>query len=201
MARSTKYDRDTALEQAVMLFWGRGYHATSLKQLERALNMRPGSLYAAFGNKQGLFLEALDLYTRRVVEQLQGHLERAPSPLTALQAFIRDFTLGETGTGDEPAQACMLVKTLLEVTDEEELLAERVSELLTEIEEMFEDLLERARREGEIRPDVDPARLARLVQVQLIGLRSFLARRSPRARLEPLVDDICALLDDYRPHH
>ena len=48
MARAAPYDRDATLDAAMSLFWERGYHATSLKDLEAALSMKPGSIYAAF---------------------------------------------------------------------------------------------------------------------------------------------------------
>ena len=62
MGRTATYDRDAVLKAAMELFWARGYHTTSLKDLERALDMRPGSIYAAFGSKEALFRAALDRY-------------------------------------------------------------------------------------------------------------------------------------------
>ena len=57
MARRAGYDRDEVLARAQALFWRKGYHTTSLKDLEAALNMRPGSIYAAFGSKEALFAD------------------------------------------------------------------------------------------------------------------------------------------------
>lgn len=201
MPRAAKYDRKTALDKAVALFWARGYHGTSLKQLELALDMRPGSLYAAFGSKQSLFLEALDVYASDLLEQLDEQLKAAESPMTALQAFLRQMVMGDSPDSEPPARACMIVKTLLEVTHEDEPLGERVNELLTDIEEIFEDLLRRAQREGELRADVDCERLARLLQVQIMGLRTFAQRHVADQALEPLLEDVNALLDGYRVRH
>lgn len=201
MPRAAKYDRKTALDKAVSLFWARGYHGTSLKQLERALDMRPGSLYAAFGNKQSLFLEALDVYAGDLVHQLDEQLKAAPSPMNALQSFLRQMVLGDSTSSEPPARACMIVKTLLEVTDEDEPLGQRVNELLADIEEIFEDLLKRAQREGELRGDVDCVRLARLIQVQVMGLRTFAQRNVNIHDLEPLLEDVNTLLDGYRVRH
>lgn len=201
MPRAAKYDRKIALDKAVTLFWARGYHATSLKQLEQALDMRPGSLYAAFGSKQSLFMEALDVYTVQMVNLLEAHLDSAESPLLALQSFLRDLVLGDAPDNEVPARACMIVKTLMEVTEEEEPLGIKVNELLADMEEIFEDLLNRSRREGELRSDVDCVRLARLVQVQVMGLRSYAQRQVTAKELEPLLVDINGLLDNYRVRH
>ncbi|MGV8985829.1 MAG: TetR/AcrR family transcriptional regulator [Cypionkella sp.] len=60
MTRAAPYDRDTALNAAVSLFWNKGFHATSLKDLETTLHMNPGSIYAAFSSKENLYLLALE---------------------------------------------------------------------------------------------------------------------------------------------
>ena len=65
MPRKAAFDRHAALERAMTLFWTRGYAGTSLKDVEAALDMRPGSIYAAFGSKENLFRSALTLYGER----------------------------------------------------------------------------------------------------------------------------------------
>ena len=74
MARTPQFDRDIALNNAMLLFWKQGYHATSMKDIEYALDMRPGSIYAAFGNKESLFNEALRTYGEQLIEQYTGFL-------------------------------------------------------------------------------------------------------------------------------
>ena len=80
MARPAIHDRDEALARALRLFWAQGFHATSLKDIEKALDMRPGSIYAAFGSKEGLYRAALARYaadaraTGRVFKALEPTL-------------------------------------------------------------------------------------------------------------------------------
>ena len=62
MSRPTKFDREQVLQQAMQAFWQRGYAATSVRDLVEATGLLPGSLYATFGGKRGLFLASLDLY-------------------------------------------------------------------------------------------------------------------------------------------
>ena len=60
--RPPKFDRGVALDQALELFWRHGYDATSLEDLTAAMGISPSSLYAAFGDKQRLYQEALAHY-------------------------------------------------------------------------------------------------------------------------------------------
>ncbi|MEZ4242032.1 MAG: helix-turn-helix domain-containing protein, partial [Myxococcota bacterium] len=67
MARPPEFDRAAAVRAARGVFWARGFPGTSMKALEAATGLQPGSLYAAFGSKEGLFREALADYVQAVV--------------------------------------------------------------------------------------------------------------------------------------
>jgi len=118
MPRIAKYDRDKALEDAVRLFWERGYGGASMKQIEKALDMRPGSLYATFGSKDGLFREALAVYTGRMSNSMGRALEESPTIMEGIFTYLRSLTEQITAP-DSPARACLVVKTLLEVTSDQ----------------------------------------------------------------------------------
>ena len=60
--RPLSFDRDVALNQAMLLFWQHGYEATSLNDLTTALGVTPSSIYTVFGDKKGLFLAAVGHY-------------------------------------------------------------------------------------------------------------------------------------------
>jgi AcrR family transcriptional regulator len=197
MSRVAKYDRNTALDRAVRLFWARGYFASSMKHIEQALDMRPGSLYATFGSKSGLFAEALDVYARQSGEDLQQQIEANPSVLDALKAHIQSLACACTATCAPPARACMIIKTLLEVGAQEPELQRKVNALLDAVEQKLSALLELAQQRGELRPEVDCARLARLLQAQIIGLRAFAQRQTPARHVRELAEDMAALLDQY----
>ncbi|WP_439859144.1 TetR/AcrR family transcriptional regulator [Pseudomonas sp. MBLB4136] len=197
MPRTSRYDRQTALDKAVLLFWQRGYFATSMKQIEEALDMRPGSLYATFGSKSGLFGEALDEYSRQMAEELAAHLADQPTLVAGLQSYLRAVARLCLAAEPPPARACMLVKTLLEVNDQEPALQQQVNLILQGVEVRFAELLRLAQQAGELRPEVDCQRLARLLQAQLIGLRAFAQRDVPARHIDELSEDMLAMLEPY----
>jgi len=192
MPRTARQDRSETIERAVQLFWRRGYHATSLKALEQALDMRPGSIYATFGSKEGLFREALASYAERGLTSLRATLDRAPGPLEGLRGYVRALARGCVG-GDSPP-ACLLVKTVLELGEVDAAARREADGFLAAMETEFERALTAARDVGDLPASVDPARRARQLQLQIIGLRSYAQRDVPRTQVSELAEDIIATL-------
>lgn len=203
MPRSPRYQRNEALDKAVRLFWGRGFYATSLKQVEQALDMRPGSLYATFGSKEALFIEALDAYFLQMAAKLKACMQSAPSRLDGLILYIRELASAcvecKVGPTDAmAAPACMMVKTLLETTTEDSAMRTKANELLDRVEAGLTELFKSAHSAGELREEVDCERLARLVQTQIMGLRVFAQRDIEPDKVMRLADDMADLLSAYR---
>lgn len=167
MKRARPYDRDTALDAALDLFWTKGYHATSLKDLEAALNMKPGSIYAAFSSKEALFLSALERYFHQNQSGLRSMAEEAESPLQGLADQLR--SLGRDG-GLE-CRACMLIKTLLDATSSETAIAAQTRLYLDQMKAEFAAVFGLAKSRGELPPDADCDRLARKYQSDIMALK------------------------------
>ena len=72
MPRPCEYDRETVVEQATALFWEQGYGKTSIGDLVDATGLQPGSLYAAFGNKKGLFLAVIEHYNQAFIAKIRA---------------------------------------------------------------------------------------------------------------------------------
>ncbi|QHQ35744.1 TetR/AcrR family transcriptional regulator [Algicella marina] len=190
MSRNRRYDREEALDAAMELFWRRGYHATSLKDLEEALNMRPGSIYAAFESKEALFLAALERYAQSMGEEFARELAAAASPLVLLQDHVRKVAPREGGA-DRP-RACMLVKTLLEATADDESLAVSAGRHLDAVEAQYTRAFSAAAAAGELPKDADTRRLARRLQANMFGLKTFCHRSEDKAAVRDLAEDIAA---------
>jgi len=192
MATPAKFDRSEAIQKATDLFWEKGFHATSMRNLQDAIDMRPGSIYASFGSKEGLFKEALQYYSDSGLAFLESCAAETSSPLKALKAFIK-FNVVDSRKSS-PSNLCMLVKTISELTeDNAELLAES-KRLLAISENAFAALLSKAKNRGEIDASSDPKRLARFLQMQMMGLRAYARASNSDARVNELINDVFAQL-------
>ncbi|MEM8850047.1 MAG: TetR/AcrR family transcriptional regulator [Pseudomonadota bacterium] len=188
MPRPPSYDKDDLIDRARDLFWRQGYQGTSMKDLEQVLDLRPGSIYAAFGSKDGLFSSALDRYAEAGAARL-AELRAQHGPLGALKAHLRALAHDPA-----PARACMLVKTLLESPDGP--VRDAAISNLRSMETVFASLFREAQAAGEIAQHHDPDRLARRHQSDITGLRATLER--PDVAATALVEEMAEGLDALR---
>ena len=169
MARAETYNRDTALDAALALFWRKGYHATSLKDLEAALSMKPGSIYAAFKSKEALFKDSLARYFDQGRAKFEEQLAASPMIIDALAAHLQSFAAQERRA--DPAQACMIVKTILETAEAEPHLADYARDLFDKTRAGFQQAFEAAQARGEIGAEHDAEALAKTYQANVTTLR------------------------------
>ena len=185
-----RYDRATALDAALDLFWRKGFHATSLKDIEAALAMKPGSIYAAFTSKEALFREVLRRYFEAERSRLRALADQGGSPLGALVEHLRR-------TGQGPGRACMLVKTVLELSGGDDRPGEEARAYLDALRVDIRELFRAAAARGELARD-DPDRLARLYQSKLIALKIEAQRGTDTAALKALAEDMAGEIADLR---
>ncbi len=188
MKRAAPYDREAALDAAVTLFWTKGYFATSLKDIEGALNMKPGSIYAAFSSKEALFRAALERYFQTSKTTLKTAFERADSPLKGLANYLR--AIADNETQHPQCHACMLVKTLLGATALEESMADDARNYLDQLMMEIAAAFDRAKAAGELPADADSGRLARRYQSCITAIRIELHRGTNQAELAMLTEDM-----------
>ncbi len=188
MPRKPSYDRDALIAQARDLFWRQGWAGTSLKDLERELNLKPGSFYAAFGSKDALYALTLERYAQDGVARLMA-MAQEMGPLGALKAQPH-VVVDES---EMPSRACMLAKTYAELQAKGHELADKASYHMTEMKDCFATLFRRAQAAGEIGAEHDPDRLAARYQSDILGLRLSAERSDVNAT--EIADDIASDLD------
>ncbi len=189
MSKQARFNRDEVIEKAKNLYWEKGYHATSMRNLQDVVDMRPGSIYAAFGSKDNLFKEALNRYAETSAENLADSMAQETTVLGGLKRFLRNVIICNKGT--TPSGMCMIVKSVAELTqnDSPDLLAQAKGILQT-IEASFTNIFQQAINNGEINTQKSPAELARYFQIQLIGLRTYAQVTNDINAVEKFIDDI-----------
>ena len=105
--RPRTFDPDTALRQALDLFWERGYEGTSLNDLAEAMGIASASIYACFGNKEDLFRQVMRLYSTTSGEPPRRALREQPTARAAVHAMLR--ATADQITGPDTPHYCMLV--------------------------------------------------------------------------------------------
>ena len=185
MARPLEFDRSKAVNKALVLFWRKGYQASSLADLLSAMGIGRSSFYAAFTDKRTLFLECLDLFAARTVDVVQRARAEMP-PVDALQHFFERNFVGVPGSGVAASASqhwgCMLVNTVLEMAGVDDELAERASRHLGEMQRVFQACLRDAGAKA-----ARAEELAAMLMLVNEGIRVSSRRRLPDAQhLQPI---------------
>lgn len=178
--RPRAFDVDKALDRALNVFWRKGYEGASLPDLTKAMGINRPSMYAAFGNKADLFSKALDRY----IEGPAGYLRQSLEEPTARAVVERIFRCAVSMLTDpRHPRGCLAVQGALACGEgadcvREELIARRESGV-TALRRRFE----RARKEGDLPSDADPASLARYIATVLHGMSVEASGGAKRAEL------------------
>ena len=192
MARPIQFDRNDVLDQALQAFWEHGYCATSMAKLVDATKLNPGSIYAAFNSKQGIFFAALDRYGERSAQRVRRELINAESPLEAIRQYFH--SLAATIESDEGRQSCLLVNTVLELARHDDEVRHRINHHFQVIEKNFIDALQRAQERGELPRDRDCHGLAAFLMNNIWGLRVLAGTGPQPGRAKKIVNQVLAAL-------
>lgn len=163
-----QFDEDVVLEKAMRAFWRGGFKGTSMKDLVRETGLNPGSIYAAFKDKEHLFQRCLAKYEVQAEEDLAS-LQRTFSPKNTILALF-DAVFDDTQSGEE-ACGCFLMNSILETGPQEDDVTRTIRKGLETFEGLIRALIEKGQATGEIPSDLDAANTARLIQGLLAGAR------------------------------
>ena len=192
MANKVKFEREQVVRVASHLFWEKGFHATSTRDLQEAINMRPGSIYAAFGSKEGLYSESLKDYTIQMKSQIDGFIANSDSILEGLRAFVESVIIKTKNCSS--SAICMLVKANTEFADKYTALNELSVDLLAKFESYLTTLFACAIENGELSGSVAAATYAQFFQVQFTGLRGYFNRPAVQHLATPMINQMFLLI-------
>ncbi|WP_052422324.1 TetR/AcrR family transcriptional regulator [Nonomuraea candida] len=167
--RPRAFDRDAVVEQATRLFWERGYEATSVGELTEVMGIRPGSLYATFGDKKSLFKEVVAAYGRTPGGAFMGRaLEEETTAYGAFSRMLREAA--EIYADPAHPAGCLVMCAAANVTGQDADIAAYLRDVREKGFEVFVARLEAARKDGELPRDSDPRALAAYFAAVLRGM-------------------------------
>ncbi len=191
MSRPRAFDPDEALDKAMHAFWRKGFGATSMTELTEATGVGRQSLYNTFGDKQGLFLAALERYVAATRAVVRDHLLAGDGGIEAIRAHLLAAIARRT-SGAGP-RCCLAALSALERADDDET-RRGVRAVFAIVEDAFVQALVAGMQRGEITTGKSPRELARFLVMSVNGLGVLAAAGTSRAALEPLVDSIVRAL-------
>ncbi|MGP4104486.1 TetR/AcrR family transcriptional regulator [Nonomuraea sp. KM90] len=194
--RPRAFDKDEALERALLLFWSRGYGATSVQDLVDALALERGSLYGAFGDKRQFYLAAVQLYWDTYERELITALESGPV-LPALRGVLtHPARVQEYASDVGVPQGCMIGNTTAELVPHDAEAREIVARSHVRFTQIVADALRRAQATGEVTQAATPEAQAQLLLFTVQGLslvsRAGLDTSAALAAVDALVDALRA---------
>jgi AcrR family transcriptional regulator len=155
--RPRNFDKAEALDTALELFWRHGYEGTSMAMLTEAIGVNVASLYAAFGNKESLFVQCVERYS-----ELNGDLYHESLKKETARDVARSILEGEVelvtrrGTPD----GCLMIQGALATSPDAEKIRKMMAQMRAMAEKWMADRFRKAVDEGDLPSDADPAALA-----------------------------------------
>lgn len=194
--RPREFDRGEALERAQGVFWVHGYEGTSMSDLVRATGLASARLYAAFGSKEALFREAVELYERREGSFADRALSEEPTARRALERMLRDAV----DVYAEPARGCMVISAATNCSAANTRVRDWLEEHRRRRTRSIVARLRAAVREGELPVGTDIQALGDAFAALLHGLSVQARDGVPRSRLLALIDPGMTMFDHLPGH-
>lgn len=165
--RPCSFDKEEALGKALELFWRNGYEGTSLTDLTKVMGINKPSLYSAFGNKEQLFLQAIDLYEKRPDAYFYAALEQKTAYLV-VQTMLRGAA--DSMANVEHPQGCVVIQGALSCSEASATVKEALTQRRLEGQKALQKRFEQAQQDGDLPSHVDTATLSSYIGTVLQGM-------------------------------
>lgn len=193
MPRPKSFNPDDALDKAMQVFWHKGYEATSMEDLLKAMDLNRGSLYDTFGDKRQLFLKVMDRYCTTFVGPKLSLLNQPGQALPTLHRFINGMIEG--GLADPQRRGCFISNTVMELSPHEKEIAGTLRQALKMAEDAFFKVLARAKEQGELKDEKDPRALARFLTTMMQGIVVMIKAGTPAEVVKQTAETGLSILD------
>jgi len=193
MARPPTFDQQQVLENAMQVFWRKGFATTSVKDLTDVTKLQPGSLYGAFKNKRKLFEYALDYYYENLYKTVEEVLRSEAPPLLRIRQFFENFL--NLARDDVDNKSCLLVNTLIEVPPEDAEIKQRITNMFEKIEKLFVEVLYEAQDDGSLANGLEPESTAKMIMSGIFGLQVYNKMQNGKDDLRQIVNNLLSVIE------
>lgn len=161
-----QFNKDEALQNALDVFWQKGFEATSMQELVNVMGVNRASLYQTYGNKDALYNAAVDRYIAASLEFIKQSLSDGDSPLGNLQQLFLQFV----EQSFNKKSGCFIGNTAAELGPHNSVAAEKVRDFWNQFESFINAALIRAIECNELAKESDTQKLASFINSNLQGL-------------------------------
>lgn len=198
MGRPRSFDAAKALDRALQVFWRKGYEGASLSNLTKAMGINRPSLYATFGDKAALFRAVLDRYQAGPAGYVREALNQ-PTARVVMERLLRGAA--EVSAGPHNPRGCLMVQGALACGKEAEPIRRELIARRAAGEAAVRRRFARAKAEGDLPADANPADLARYVVAILHGMAVQAAGGASRTKLRSIAEMALRVLPKPGPRH
>jgi AcrR family transcriptional regulator len=184
--RPREYDREEVLSNALDMFSVKGYAATSLDDISDAMNMSRPSIYNAFGDKEMIYLHAMEVFRQQMrtsVERFINSNHDLPTALSKIYNAALSIYFAK-----KPAQGCFIFCTAPAEVITHQQIKNQIAETLVEVDMLFEKLFRKAQDRQEYPVANDATQAGKLAQAVLHTLAIRARAGDTKASLKRLVE-------------
>ena len=193
MARTKQFDERQALIKAMLVFWEKGYEATSIQDLEAAMGLKRTSIYNAFGNKRAIFERVMACYKESVMSALFAAMDSAPNIREGIRRLLNgalDIHFDEDTPG-----GCLVVLSVLESGQHDAQSQAALQQTIQDLKKALQARLTKAKRAGELSKDLDTGSTANTIATTMAGMMVMGKANFTKAALKKTVNQVVSLLD------
>lgn len=190
--RPISFNRDEALDAAVMVFWEQGYEGASIDDLTKAMGIKKPSLYAAFGNKRQLFESAIDRWAATRGNREFSALHKHRDTRTAVEQFL-DMSIRCATERGKP-RGCMIANVATDAAENDEQLRAKLARMFIQTDEGIAGRFRKDQEEGRFPADRDPESLAEMVHSVVHSIKVRARAGATRKQLSGIADSFVKVL-------
>ena len=192
MARTKQFDERQALVSAMLVFWEKGYEATSINDLEQAMGLKRTSIYNTFGNKSAIFERVMSCYKESVMAALFAKLDSAPDIREGVRRMLNgalDIHFDEDNPG-----GCLVVLSIVESGQHDEQSQASMQQTIQELKSALQKRLSKAKKNGELSKRLDAGATATTIATTMTGMMVLGKANFTKASLKKTINQVVSLL-------